>query len=1009
MTVDRSTRLPGLLLGFILAVCPASAQTPALQYNGPVGFTPGRGGVDPQVFVDPMLEGSVEVYGFRAFQGDFRTAFMRTLFAERMSPPFNNPVLLTRPVPQAVTVPGADDAVMVSFTATQNFYTYIHTRLAILARGSVAVVDARARSAQRMQANLPAISAMFQSLQVIQGANADRAAPRAPERSAPLQPDRGPGDPLTAQARAVQRLDAFVDHFRRTGEFQSRLQELAQIDAELSASNQTLAARSDWAALATGLTKQGSVHRMQGDWANAVALYRQAALAAERGGSASRQADALAWGALAESSRSNRNLAQAATDATRAVRLAESSGDNDVLARALDVLGTIQLAQSDLAGANDTFNREVSVAEKAPDRIAPFYAYLNRSDVFLKTAERCDFQRTFDACYQALDRAGADLQRAAAIATGLGYTGLARQADGFIKNLDQRRALIKSQERMHSTVTETAVFRPKSGKDVLVTERFVAAPGPIPPQLTALTQESRRMEQALAGFAETSEARSQYVDGLMNEMQGRHDAALALFLKSIDTLERDRRALRDDRSRGTIIEDRIGFYYAAIQQLLERRRFDEAFEVFERARSRALSDLLASRTLGLERAQEQQLFTELMVLRTKIADAQSRMFELAGDADRGNNAQLPAIHQQIRSLEAQHDALTARIAVEAPRLQTLVASKPATLKAFQQLLRSEQSEALQYLVLEHAVLLWHITPSGVTVKNVFLPRTEVMRKVDALRKSLSDKSAAFDETTSRELFLYLIAPVLPQVRADRLIVLPHEDLHYIPFQALQDPSDRRYLGERFQISYAPSASVFLQLQRSPGLANGRLLAVADPGIPAATEEVTAIAKLFPARSRVLTSPLARERDVKTAIADYDVVHLSVHGKFDAAEPLLSYLELGRGGGDDGKLTAAEMFGLPLAKNRLVVLSACETGRAEATHANEVIGIERALLYAGAPALVLSQWQVDAEATARWMQAFYEAGHTQALPDAARTALKAIKAMPQYRHPHYWAAFTMIGR
>ena len=44
-----------------------------------------------------------------------------------------------------------------------------------------------------------------------------------------------------------------------------------------------------------------------------------------------------------------------------------------------------------------------------------------------------------------------------------------------------------------------------------------------------------------------------------------------------------------------------------------------------------------------------------------------------------------------------------------------------------------------------------------------------------------------------------------------------------------------------------------------------------------------------------------------------------------------------------------------------------------------------------------------------MQAFYEAGRTQSLPDAARTALRAVKALPQYRHPYYWAAFTMVGR
>ena len=117
--------------------------------------------------------------------------------------------------------------------------------------------------------------------------------------------------------------------------------------------------------------------------------------------------------------------------------------------------------------------------------------------------------------------------------------------------------------------------------------------------------------------------------------------------------------------------------------------------------------------------------------------------------------------------------------------------------------------------------------------------------------------------------------------------------------------------------------------------------MADPGIPAAGAEVGAIAKLFPNRSKVLATVLPPETDVKAAIRDFDVVHLSVHGKFDAAEPMLSYLSFARGAADDGRLTAAEMFGFPLENSRLVVLSACETGRAEATHGNEILGMVRA--------------------------------------------------------------------
>ena len=148
----------------------ARAQAPTLQYTPPPGFIGGQGRADPRIFVDSMVEGSVEITGFRPFQGDFRAAALQTLFADRMSPEFGRPKLLSQPSARPVTVPGADDAMAVTFAATESFYTYFHTRIAILARGSVAVVDVRARSAERLQADLPAVTKMIESLKVVAAA-----------------------------------------------------------------------------------------------------------------------------------------------------------------------------------------------------------------------------------------------------------------------------------------------------------------------------------------------------------------------------------------------------------------------------------------------------------------------------------------------------------------------------------------------------------------------------------------------------------------------------------------------------------------------------------------------------------------------------------------------------------------------------------------------------------------------------------------------------------------------
>jgi CHAT domain-containing protein len=288
-----------------------------------------------------------------------------------------------------------------------------------------------------------------------------------------------------------------------------------------------------------------------------------------------------------------------------------------------------------------------------------------------------------------------------------------------------------------------------------------------------------------------------------------------------------------------------------------------------------------------------------------------------------------------------------------------------------------------------------------------------MQRVAALRDNLTDREknegAPFDEQISRELFLFLIQPVLKSISTHHLVIVPHEDLNGLPFQVLQDPVDGSYLGERFQISYAPSASVLAALPARPNLAMGRLLAVADPGISDAAAEVTAIGRLYPGRSKVVADVFASKGDVTAWAGSYSLLHLSVHGKFDARDPLLSYLTFRGTASDDGHLTAAEMFGLSLPRNAFVVLSACETGRAEATHANEVVGMVRALLYAGASEVVLSLWQVQSQATAFWMESFYRAAQTNPPTEAARLALRAVKARPEYRHPYYWGPFVMTGK
>ena len=162
---------------------------------------------------------------------------------------------------------------------------------------------------------------------------------------------------------------------------------------------------------------------------------------------------------------------------------------------------------------------------------------------------------------------------------------------------------------------------------------------------------------------------------------------------------------------------------------------------------------------------------------------------------------------------------------------------------------------LEYLVLEHAVILWHISADAVRVRNVFLPRSQLMEKVRKLGDSLSDRNRPFDERTARELFLFLVQPAKEWIRSERLVVIPHEDLNYLPFQALPDPADGRYLGERYALSVAPSATVLLGLTRAAAMVGASALAVADPDLVAGQDEAQAVARIYAPRSKLVVEPL----------------------------------------------------------------------------------------------------------------------------------------------------------
>jgi CHAT domain-containing protein/Flp pilus assembly protein TadD len=274
-----------------------------------------------------------------------------------------------------------------------------------------------------------------------------------------------------------------------------------------------------------------------------------------------------------------------------------------------------------------------------------------------------------------------------------------------------------------------------------------------------------------------------------------------------------------------------------------------------------------------------------------------------------------------------------------------------------------------------------------------------------------------------ELLIQPIADLLPTDPTERVIFIPHDSLFLVPFPALQQP-DGRYLIEQHTIVTAPSIQVLAftraastDLERANHrLAAEEVLIVGNPLMPffggggerlppllGAEEEAIAIGELLN------VSPVIGEAATKSTVVQKmlgsRIIHLATHGSFDSENPLDGWLALTPEGTDNGLLTVAEIFGLNL-NTELVVLSACDTGRGKIT-GDGVVGLSRAFVSAGTPSVLVSLWQVPDNSTAVLMQEFYR--QLQEGEDKAQALRQAmLTTMEAFPNPIDWAGFTLMG-
>jgi CHAT domain-containing protein len=288
----------------------------------------------------------------------------------------------------------------------------------------------------------------------------------------------------------------------------------------------------------------------------------------------------------------------------------------------------------------------------------------------------------------------------------------------------------------------------------------------------------------------------------------------------------------------------------------------------------------------------------------------------------------------------------------------------------------------------------------------------------------------------------ILPPLALPPRIKRIVVVADGALQFIPFAML---GNKRPLLADYEVTAAPSASVVALLRRPRSSARG-IAIVADPvfraddprvggkGAPrnaavrsANDIDLKNLDRLLYSRAEADTiASLARGQALKAvdfdasrrtvtsaSFGDHEILHFATHALLNTKHPELSGIVLSlvdrRGRPLDGFLSTSDIYALRL-RSSLVVLSACRTALGKDVRGEGLVGLVRAFMYAGAPSVVASYWDVGDADTAEVMKRFYaRLLEKHEKPSAAlRQAQLSIATERAWRSPRSWAAFTLQG-
>jgi len=495
--------------------------------------------------------------------------------------------------------------------------------------------------------------------------------------------------------------------------------------------------------------------------------------------------------------------------------------------------------------------------------------------------------------------------------------------------------------------------------------------------------------------------------GLVYDVWDKPKEAVSYYLEALNKMDELQSSARLEEFRIDIAAQAASLYQRAVQLEFKLKHIQEAFNLSERARARTFLDQLGNTRIDLTKnASPDFIQLERKLRRENISLQRQLQQELARPAPEVDFERTRSLQSGVAAVRKQYEDAISQLKLSNPGYASFLSVSPLTLREVQQQLAPTVT-VLSYFATPEMTLVFVVSRDSLHVANLHVTERELLAAITSFR----DFAGQGDQSpTLKTLYKWLIGPIKSEIKTPLLAVVPYGVIHEVAFAALT-PDGKHYLGDGYGLFYLPSLSVlpYIHETKKP-YANVALVLANDQGeglshLKRANDEAWAVASQF--GTQPLLGEAATTAVLRGAAGNYGFIHLIAHIEIDSENPEFSRILLGEGNGSPAPLMLNDVYGLDLGKTNLVVLSGCQSQRGRRTRGDDIIGLSRAFMYAGAPSVVASLWSVDDDATRQLMVAFYT--HLkEGLNKAESLRAAQIAVRQKYPNPFYWAGFALTG-